>query len=42
DNGWQLIGVQSSGPPATHRWRAAKTAVSVTGFRDPLESQGQQ
>ncbi|MGS6295829.1 serine protease, partial [Enterobacter hormaechei] len=38
DNGWQLIGVQSSGPAAQHRWRADKPGLSVTRFGDPLES----
>ncbi|MGS6244618.1 trypsin-like serine peptidase, partial [Enterobacter hormaechei] len=27
DNGWQLIGVQSSGPAAQHRWRALNPAL---------------
>jgi hypothetical protein len=34
DNGWQLIGVQSSAPAAKDRWRADNRALSVTGFRD--------
>ena len=37
DNGWQLIGVQSSAPAAKDRWRADNRALSVTGFRDQLE-----
>ncbi|MGS6379627.1 serine protease, partial [Enterobacter hormaechei] len=37
DNGWQLIGVQSSAPPAKQPWRAHKPAFSVTGFIAPLE-----
>lgn len=37
DNGWQLIGVQSSAPAAKDRWRADNRALSVTGFRDKLE-----
>ena len=32
DDGWQLIGVQSSAPAAKDRWRADNRAISVTGF----------
>ncbi|MGS6295057.1 trypsin-like serine peptidase, partial [Enterobacter hormaechei] len=39
DNGWQLIGVQSSAPPAQHPSPAPKPAFSVTPFSHPLESQ---
>ena len=42
DNGWQLIGVQSSAPAAKDRWRADNRALSVTGFRDKLEALAQQ
>ncbi len=42
DNGWQLIGVQSSAPAAKDRWRADNRALSVTGFRDRLEALAQQ
>ncbi|MGS6389980.1 serine protease, partial [Enterobacter hormaechei] len=42
DNGWQLIGVQSSAPAAKHRGRAEKRGLSVTGFSDPLEAQAHQ
>ncbi|MGS6199013.1 trypsin-like serine peptidase, partial [Enterobacter hormaechei] len=42
DNGWQLIGVQSSGAAALHPWRAANRALSVSGFCDPLEALGHQ
>ncbi|MEW5562757.1 serine protease [Enterobacter asburiae] len=38
ENGWQLIGVQSSAPAAQDRWRADNRAISVTGFRDKLEA----
>jgi len=38
DDGWQLIGVQSSAPAAKDRWRADNRAISVTGFRDKLEA----
>ncbi|MGS6377230.1 trypsin-like serine peptidase, partial [Enterobacter hormaechei] len=38
DNGWQLIGVQSSAPAAQHPLGAEKPALSVNGFSDPLES----
>lgn len=38
DDGWQLIGVQSSAPAAKDRYRADNRAISVTGFRDRLES----
>lgn len=38
DSGWQLIGVQSSAPAAKDRYRADNRAISVTGFRDRLES----
>ncbi|SNY70153.1 serine protease [Enterobacter sp. CC120223-11] len=38
ENGWQLIGVQSSAPAAKDRWRADNRAISVTGFRDKLEA----
>jgi V8-like Glu-specific endopeptidase len=38
DNGWQLIGVQSSAPAAKDRYRADNRAISVTGFRDKLEA----
>jgi hypothetical protein len=41
DNGWQLIGVQSSAPAAKDRWRADNRALSVTGFRDKLEALAQ-
>ena len=37
DDGWQLIGVQSSAPAAKDRWRADNRAISVTGFRDRLD-----
>lgn len=37
DDGWQLIGVQSSAPAAKDRWRADNRAISVTGFRDKLD-----
>lgn len=37
-DGWQLIGVQSSAPAAEDRWRADNRALSVTGFRDKLET----
>lgn len=42
DNGWQLIGVQSSAPAAKDRWRADNRAISVTGFRDKLEALASQ
>ena len=42
DNGWQLIGVQSSAPAAKDRWRADNRALSVTGFRDKLEALAQE
>jgi len=42
DNGWQLIGVQSSAPAAKDRYRADNRAISVTGFRDELETLAQQ
>lgn len=42
DNGWQLIGVQSSAPAAKDRWRADNRALSVTGFRDKLDTLAQQ
>lgn len=32
DDGWQLIGVQSSAPAAKDRWRADNRAISVTVF----------
>lgn len=38
DNGWQLIGVQSSAPAAKDRYRADNRAISVTGFRDKLQT----
>lgn len=38
DNGWQLIGVQSSAPAAKDRYRADNRAISVTGFRERLEA----
>lgn len=38
DSGWKLIGVQSSAPAAKDRYRADNRAISVTGFRDRLES----
>lgn len=41
DEGWQLIGVQSSAPAAKDRWRADNRAISVTGFRDRLEKLAQ-
>jgi protease YdgD len=37
-DGWQLIGVQSSAPAAKDRYRADNRAISVTGFRDKLET----
>lgn len=37
-DGWQLIAVQSSAPAAKDRWRADNRAISVTGFRDKLET----
>ncbi len=42
DDGWQLIGVQSSAPAAKDRWRADNRAISVTGFREKLEQLAQQ
>lgn len=41
ENGWQLIGVQSSAPAAKDRWRADNRAISVTGFREKLEQLAQ-
>lgn len=38
DDGWQVIGVQSSAPAAADRLRADNRAISVTGFRDRLEA----
>lgn len=42
DDGWQLIGVQSSAPAAKDRWRADNRAISVTGFRDKLDQLSQK
>lgn len=42
DQGWQLIGVQSSAPAAKDRWRADNRAISVTGFRERLEKLARQ
>lgn len=42
DDGWQLIGVQSSAPAAKDRWRADNRAISVTGFRDRLDQLSQK
>lgn len=41
DQGWQLIGVQSSAPAAKDRYRADNRAISVTGFREKLEKLAQ-
>jgi len=41
-DGWQLIGVQSSAPAAKDRWRADNRALSVTGFRDKLQTLAQE
>ena len=41
-NGWQLIAVQSSAPAAKDRYRADNRAISVTGFRDQLQSLASQ
>ncbi len=41
DDGWQLIGVQSSAPAAKDRWRADNRAISVTGFRYKLDQLSQ-
>jgi len=38
DNGWRIIAVQSSAPPAKDRYRADNRAISVTGFRDKLSA----
>ncbi|MGS6377167.1 hypothetical protein ACVGXN_05215, partial [Enterobacter hormaechei] len=38
DNGWQLIGVQSSGAAGQHPWRALKPALCGTRFIVPRES----
>ncbi|MGS6196090.1 hypothetical protein ACVGWM_02715, partial [Enterobacter hormaechei] len=35
DNGWQLIGVQSSAPPGQHPLGAAKPALSRPRFTHP-------
>ncbi|WP_058909961.1 trypsin-like serine peptidase [Entomohabitans teleogrylli] len=40
--GWQLIAVQSSAPAAKDRYRADNRAISVTGFRDKLQSLADQ
>ena len=42
ENGWQLIAVQSSAPAAKDRYRADNRAISVTGFRDQLQSLASQ
>ena len=42
DDGWQLIGVQSSAPAAKDRWRADNRAISVTVFRDRLDQLSQK
>lgn len=42
DNGWQVIGVQSSAPAAKDRYRADNRAIAVTGFHGELESLAQQ
>ncbi|EMV11978.1 trypsin family protein [Escherichia coli MP021017.11] len=42
NDGWQLIGVQSSAPAAKDRWRADNRAISVTGFRDKLDQLSQK
>ena len=42
DDGWQVIGVQSSAPAAKDRWRADNRAISVTGFREKLQALAQQ
>ncbi|MGS6298517.1 serine protease, partial [Enterobacter hormaechei] len=42
DNGWQLIGVQSSAPPGKHPWRADYRGLWVNRFRDRLEALAQQ
>lgn len=42
NNGWQLIAVQSSAPGPKDRWRADNRAISVTGFRDKLETLAQE
>ncbi|RPH22516.1 serine protease [Buttiauxella warmboldiae] len=42
DNGWQLIAVQSSAPAAKDRYRADNRAISVTGFRDQLQTLASQ
>lgn len=42
DTGWQLIAVQSSAPAAKDRYRADNRAISVTGFRDQLQSLASQ
>ncbi|MBV4366885.1 trypsin-like serine peptidase [Erwinia phyllosphaerae] len=41
DNGWQLIGVQSSAPAAKDRYEADNRAIAVTAFRDNLEALAQ-
>lgn len=38
NDGWQIIGVQSSAPAAADRYRADNRAISVTAFRDNLEA----
>lgn len=42
DGGWRLIGVQSSAPAAKDRYRADNRAISVTGFRDNLQTLASQ
>ncbi|MGS2958491.1 hypothetical protein AB2908_24590, partial [Escherichia coli] len=42
DDGWPLIGVQSSAPAAKDRWRADNRAISATGFRDKLDQLSQK
>lgn len=38
DDGWQIIAIQSSAPPAKDRYRADNRAIAVTGFRSRLAS----
>ncbi|MGS6295310.1 trypsin-like serine peptidase, partial [Enterobacter hormaechei] len=42
DNGWELIGVQSSGPAGQVSRRPDKLGLSVSRFSDRLEALGQQ